>query len=320
MQLVYALVDELIRAAIVVRGDESGGIRRRRDAALVDGPSMIRRGLWLAGDPFVRSFVGVLGGAHRPHEIANLPAVAHHRGHANQTRAHGEGRLLGFPDAFLRVVRSFHRRVVEGPLLGRLGLRVRDLLRSLRHGLSRLGLLLLHVLDGVIAFELSLHLGLALVRRGAHRGCGGFVKRLHLVFEPFRALALRLNLGVRVRDLGIHLLRLSLERGLSGVGLVLGELNRHPGVGEGIGELFVLAAKKLDHRRILRRAMILGGRIGFHARVERILGLGGLGGLELRELLASLAAPLQRLNLLRRGDLLLGALEGGLFRRGGRGW
>ena len=88
MQLVDALVDELIRAAVVVRGDESGGIRRRRDAALVDGPLMIGPGL--AGDPFVRSFFGVLGGAHRPHEIANLSAVAHHRGHANQTRAHGE--------------------------------------------------------------------------------------------------------------------------------------------------------------------------------------------------------------------------------------
>ena len=201
-------------------------------------------------------------------------------------------------------MRSFHRRVVKAPLLGRLGLRVRDLLRSLRHGLSRLGLLLLHFLDGVIAFELSLHLGLALVGRGAHRGCGGFIKRLHLVFEPFRALALLRRLGVRLRDLGIRLLRLSVELGLSGVGLVLGELNRHPGVGEGSSELYPLLAKKLEHRRILRRAKILGGGIiGFRTRVERILGLGSLGGLELRELPARLAAPLQRLNFLRRGDV-----------------
>ena len=101
------------------------------------------------------------------------------------------------------------------------------------------------------------------------------------------ALALLRRLGVRLRDLGIRLLRLSVELGLSGVGLVLGELNRHPGVCERSVELIDLAAKNIEHRRILRRAML---GIGFRVRVERILGLGGLGGLELRELLARLAA------------------------------
>ena len=70
-----------------------------------------------------------------------------------------------------------------------------------------------------------------------------------------------------------------------------------------------LFAEHLDHPLVLLGAQVLG---------VIVCGLGGLDGLELFDLFARELAAMQRLNFLRRLDLLVGALERGLL-LGGRG-
>ena len=72
---------------------------------------------------------------------------------------------------------------------------------------------------------------------------------------------------------------------------------------------FHLFAEHLEHPLVLLGAQVLGV-VGF--------GLGGVDGLELFDLFARELAAMQRLNFLRRLDLLVGALERGLL-LGGRG-